>query len=592
MMMVRKLRLDRRAFAIAALLCLGLLPIMLMMYHVRSTWIQIPFWDEWFTPGSQFESWCRGSLTLGEMFSQHNESRKFFPRLLYFAMAMIGGWDVRKEMDVVFLEVCLLSLLLWRLLRRTPGGTSVAVLATWVVMMFLCFSPVQFENFLYGIQLEPFFVGLAVVAVAAVNLSELSFRSKTLTNLSFALVSTYTYANGMVLWPLAFPLTAPSDSTPRRCRVLWLGIYLLAASIAIGFYFVGYERPSYHPPFASFQHHEVDLAHYLVLWIGSYFASDYLNPLIAGIVALGLFAVVGGGSLILLFRNKEWRTFYPWALIGAYAGVSGIVTAFARLSFGVQQALDSRYTVFSLFFYLALVGGSFAFYCALCGGMRNGNPAGRACFLTHAAWLFALAALCWTACYQKNVDLLARHREQRVIMSSALKWMDVIPDNPDLALVFPYVNILKNRARILADHHLLRLPFIKGPLAAQVRQSPPDADGSAGRIETCAFDSHGSLFITGWAWSPGRNQHADSAVIGCKDAAGNFKPICVLSTGVRRDDLRERLQLPKIEYAGFSRIINPANLPTGDVAIEGWAIDVKDQKAWPLASSLNLKQSR
>jgi hypothetical protein len=242
--MVRKLRFDRRAFALAGLLCLGLLPIMLMMYHVRSNWIPIPFWDEWHTPGGQFESWCRGSLTLGELFSQHNESRKFFPRLLYFALAAVGGWDVRKEMDVVFLEVCLLSLLIWRLLRRTPGSTPVAALTTWVVMMFLCFSPVQFENFLYGIQLEPFFVGLAVVAVAAVNLSELSFRSKTLTNLLFAFVCTYTYANGMVLWLLALPLAAYSDPTPRRRRVLWSGIYLLAATVAIGFYFVGYERPA------------------------------------------------------------------------------------------------------------------------------------------------------------------------------------------------------------------------------------------------------------------------------------------------------------------------------------------------------------
>jgi hypothetical protein len=177
-------------------------------------------------------------------------------------------------------------------------------------------------------------------------------------------------------------------------------------------------------------------------------------------------------------------------------------------------------------------------------------------------------------------------------MRNALKWMDVIPDNPDLELIFPLVDELKVRARLLAEHRVLRLPFIKGPLAAQVRQPPPDADGSAGRIETCAFDSHGLLLITGWAWLPGRNQQADCAVIGGKDAAGNFKPICVLGTGLPRDDLRARPLVPKVDYAGFSQTVNPANLPTGDVAIEGWAIDVTEQKAWPLASSLSLKQSR
>jgi hypothetical protein len=589
MTMFEKLRLDRRTFAIAALLCLGLLPMMLMMHHVRSNWIPIPYLDEWHTPASQLESWCRGTLTVGELFSQHNESRKFFPRLLYFALAMAGGWDVRKEMTVFFLEVCLLSVLLWQLLRRTPGSTPVAALTTWVVMMFLCFSPVQFENFLYGIQLEPLFVGLAVVAVAAVNLSALSFCSKTLINLLFAFVSTYTYANGMALWPLALPLAAPSDSTPRRHRVLWLGIYLLVATVAIGFYFVGYEQPSYHPKLASVQHQGLDLAHYLILWIGSYFASDYVNPLIAGIVAIGLFAVLVRATLILLFRNKEWRTFYPWGLIGAYAVVSGIVIAFGRVGFGIHQALDSRYTVFSLFFYLAFVGGSFALYCLR---IRNGSRVGRACFLRNAMWLLALAALCWIGCYKKNLVLLHLHREYRVQLIDALEWMGAIPDNPDLALVLPYVDLLKKRARFLAEHRVLRLPFIKGPLANQVRQSPPDADGSTGWIDTCAFYSNGSLIITGWAWLPGKNQRADCVVIGCKDTAGNFKPICVLRTGARRDDLREHFHIPKIEQAGFARTVNPANLLPGDVTIAGWAIDLKGQKAWPLASSLTLKQSR
>ena len=46
------------------------------------------------------------------MFSQHNESRNFFPRLLYFTLQHFGGWDVRKEIRVVFFGVWALCLLL------------------------------------------------------------------------------------------------------------------------------------------------------------------------------------------------------------------------------------------------------------------------------------------------------------------------------------------------------------------------------------------------------------------------------------------------------------------------------------------------
>jgi hypothetical protein len=168
----------------------------------------------------------------------------------------------------------------------------------------------------------------------------------------------------------------------------------------------------------------------------------------------------------------------------------------------------------------------------------------------------------------------------------------VIPDNPDLPLILPFVDVLKHRARFLADHRILRLPFIEDPLANQVRQSPSAADGSTGQIDICEFDSNRALFIAGWAWLPGKNRCADFVIIGCKDTAGNFKPICVLETGRQRKDLVEYFHIPKMEQAGFARAVNPVNLPRGDLMIEGWAIDFKGQKAWPLASSLNLKQSR
>ena len=40
--------------------------------------------------------------------------------------------------------------------------------------------------------------------------------------------------------------------------------------------------------------------------------------------------------------------------------------------------------------------------------------------------------------------------------------MEVVPDNPDLAFVLPQVDALKHRAHLLAEHRVLRLPFIKG----------------------------------------------------------------------------------------------------------------------------------
>ena len=146
-----------------------------MWHWVSTNWVPLPFWDEWHTPGSQFESLYRGTLTLKEMFSQHNESRNFFPRLLYFALEHFGGWDVRKEIRVVFFGVCALCLLLLDLLRRTPAQLPFPFWSAGLLMTFLCFAPVQVENFLYGIEIETFFPGFALLVAAAINLSAVSF---------------------------------------------------------------------------------------------------------------------------------------------------------------------------------------------------------------------------------------------------------------------------------------------------------------------------------------------------------------------------------------------------------------------------------
>jgi hypothetical protein len=77
--------------------------------------------------------------------------------------------------------------------------------------------------------------------------------------------------------------------------------------------------------------------------------------------------------------------------------------------------------------------------------------------------------------------------------------------------------------------------------------------------------------------------------MGSEDAKGVFKPITLLETGVARRDLYIAHHNPYIFRAGFAATVNAANLPDGAVHLKGWTIDVRAQKAWPLASSLGSK---
>jgi len=576
-------RFSPRRLLIVALLIVAVLPALVMWHWVSTNWVPLPFWDEWHTPGSQFESWFRGTLTLKEMFSQHNESRNFFPRLLYFALERFGGWDVRKEIRVVFFGVCALCLLLLHLLRRTPGATPVSILVGWTLMTFLCFAPVQVENFLYGIEIETFFPGFALLAVAAINLSAFSFRWKALANLALAFVATYTFANGMLVWALAWPLPAPNEPVPPRRRLGWMLLYALVGAISVGAYFIDYHRPSYHPEFASISARFLDLAHYIVLWSGNYFSTGFASAFLLGIIALTLFFSGAGFAIWAIWQRGDWRTFYPWLLLGVFACATVGLTALGRLGFGVEQALDNRYLAFSRFLYIALFGLFFALYCAR---VRTASAVRRTLFLTNASWVLGLLALCWAASYRKNLAVVAEHHQTRARLLRALEWMEPIPDNPDLLLILPFVEMLRNRARFLAEKGVLRLPFVHDPLASAVKQSPGPADSSHGRIELAELTADGHLGVRGWAWLPERNRPADCVVIGAEERSGDFKPITVLGTGIARPDLRDQRRDPHFYRAGFAQTISTTNLPQGKASIKGWAIDLRAQKAWPLESPL------
>ena len=74
----------------------------------------------------------------------------------------------------------------------------------------------------------------------------------------------------MLLWILGVPLPAAQESASKRSRLVWYSIFALAGAAAIAAYFIGYKRPPSHPPF----HFGIlQLAHYMILWVGGYFNS-------------------------------------------------------------------------------------------------------------------------------------------------------------------------------------------------------------------------------------------------------------------------------------------------------------------------------
>ena len=169
-------------------LAVSSLPALCAFYMMWTHWVPVPYWDEWDTPGEQLASYYRGTLSVAELFSQQNESRSFFPRLLYLPISIAAGWDVRHYMVLTFAWACAGSAGMYQIVRQT-SRFSRGVPFVFAAMNFLLFSPRQYENFLYGIQGEPFTPAFALIFAILMNLSDRSLKSKTLVNAALAFLS-------------------------------------------------------------------------------------------------------------------------------------------------------------------------------------------------------------------------------------------------------------------------------------------------------------------------------------------------------------------------------------------------------------------
>src|SRR5438477_5837529 len=129
-------------FRKAGFAALWILPILLAFLVVWKHSAPLPFWDEWNTPGAQLASWYRGTLTFAELCSQHNESRKLIPRLIYLPLFRLVGWNVQLALGLTLGAICLVSIGLYQLARRTIHSTVAAAIAFTVMNLFL-FSPRQ-----------------------------------------------------------------------------------------------------------------------------------------------------------------------------------------------------------------------------------------------------------------------------------------------------------------------------------------------------------------------------------------------------------------------------------------------------------------
>ena len=296
------------------------------------------------------------AVTLGWLFSQHNEHRLFLPRLVFVLDRRFAAETGRLSLAASVLVQCGLAALLVRLARPAwTGRPRHLTSAASVVVSFVAWA-VQYENYTWPFQVQFFGVLLAATGCFA---SVALVRSRSIgaaAAIGLAFVATFTFSSGAAVGFLAAGLAA----WLRRSVAQALAV-LVAASLMVGFYLIGYRVPVGHAaPWQALERPWPVLGYALAI-LGSPFAGAV--GMLTGRVETLLAQIVGASGLAGLAliaasyaRRRATRVPEEAALLTTclFVCCMALLTGLGRTEFGAASALSSRYTSTSLVLWACL----------------------------------------------------------------------------------------------------------------------------------------------------------------------------------------------------------------------------------------------
>ncbi len=324
-------------------------PVVLLIGLIKHFAVNVPFYDQWEVV-LLFKKSQNHLLGFADFFAQHNEHRILFPRIVMYVLARMTHWDVNYEIVVSVLLALLTFVLILLILRKTIKNNYLFAIGA-VIISLIFFSPLQWENWLWGWQIQWFMNVFAVVlAVWALDVWETkSTRNKLIVAILASIIATYSLASGMFVWLICLPLFYFRKDL-RRYSPYWI----VAAIGTVGSHYIHYVNPAYHPSKTLFLHQPVRFIEYFLVYVVRPINFDFL---LSGQFAVVLFIVSGGLSTYLLLKKRVELngSLLPWLCFIGYGLIAAVTTDISRLGFGISQGYASRYVTLSNFSIIALV---------------------------------------------------------------------------------------------------------------------------------------------------------------------------------------------------------------------------------------------
>jgi hypothetical protein len=319
-----------------------LTPVFLGLSIVIKYGINVPFWDEFDSIVPLF--FGKGSVSLKTLFSQHNEHRMFFPGIVFIIIGRLSQMNMKAYMLISQILVAAVYFALCTTINNIEKGKIKYLMM--LLAGFLLYSPIQYENQLWGFQLGFYMVDVfAVLAIyfmhKSINTGEKDLRRLFLSVLC-AIISSFSSINGLLVW-VAVDFVYVLHYRKNMLKSIRFWIWNSCAILSWIIYFLDYHKPEYHPSLLSAFKNPIGFILYLIGIVGHPLFTDGYSSMLYGLLTIIICLFI----LSKFIKYNDKSDFMSVSLI-VFGSLAAASIAVGRCGFGIGQALSSRYTTFTL----------------------------------------------------------------------------------------------------------------------------------------------------------------------------------------------------------------------------------------------------
>ena len=567
---------------------LSILPAVILGLLIIKYNVNVQFWDELDLGPYIYRYITNSKLTFQDYLAQHNESRLLFPKLIFIGLASLTRWDVRYEMLVTFLFACIISFNIYRLNNLLLAGGIFKILCVTALINLLIFSPVQYENWLWGIQMIVFIPILCITFSFVFAYSRINVTVKLIACICLSTVSTFSYANGMLCWVIVSPVLAFKnwqELLKKKWLInTWIGGFLLN----IGIYFWNYRKPSYHPPFSYALLHPLATLEYFFSFLGAPFCvgKQDMAKFIGALLVIIFTAIC---AYLWKFRKDYilWNRMLCWIMMGMYTISSALITTFGRVGFGIEQSFSPRYTTFSMYLAISLIPLVIIVIDDIIAKRFLSRK--KQAFLRFSILCLATYLLIMQIFSASNaIKLMAVWRTERLQGKSCLLFINAVEEKECLLKkIHPATLTQKPLITKLNTLGFIHPGLVKNRVIQNIESKEKVSvdDYGYGWLESIKKEKNNTYNAWGWARLPAREEPADVVVLTYEDPQKGDIAFALSYTRGERPDVVKATGKDGYLMSGWQKSFAASKLPKGEVKIKAWAFDSNTGKAFQLNGS-------